>query len=1255
MNCRGIGDMRKRRDVFNYLRDLGFSIYLLQDTHFSPSCEDMIKNEWGSDVYFSSYSSNSRGVAILFCNNIEYKVIDCVKSLDGNYIMLKVKMFDRTFVIVNVYGPNNDSPDFYVNLEEMVDSWGSLDNVVFGGDWNLVKNFDKDCFNYRRQNNINASNQVNEMCQNLDLIDVWRENNPECRRFTWRRPTPIQQSRLDFFLVTDLLAVDLKDADIIPGYRTDHSIITLVFQFGENAKRKSFWKFNCSLLSDKSYLEEINTVISQTISDYALSPYNREELDNIDINDLQLNIGDQTFLDFLLLKIREKTISFSSHKKRKIEESETKIRNIINMLEHQDNIDEFVKELIKNANDELSKIREHRMKGVFLRSRARWVENGEKVTSYFCGLEKRNYVNKSINSLILRNGESTKNNNTIIKEVRDFYKKLYSKREVEDAEISDLVNELPKMDQRTADQLEGELTLDEISEALKDMKHNKSPGSDGFPSEFFKVFWRRLGIFVLRSLNEGFRSGELSNTQKEGVIICIPKSESNRDLVKNWRPITLLNIIYKIASASIANRIKSIPLASLISEDQTGFIKNRYIGSNIRLIYDIINHLTASNSPGLLLCLDFEKAFDSVDWIFLQKVLVAFGFKKDICRWVELFFTNIKSTLAINGSISEWFSIERGCRQGDPISPYLFILCVEIMAIMIRENDQIKGISINGITSKITQFADDSEIMLEGDRVSFEETFRTVERFGSSSGLKLNVDKTNAIWLGSMRNSNVRYLPYLNIKWNPQTFKILGITFTNDLNDCINVNFKDKFFEIKKLFKTWLKRQITPLGRIAVLKSLILSKLVYLWLLLPNPPDSVIDDIQIAIYRFVWNRKPDRINRKSAGCSIDLGGIGIPNIDLYVNALKLTWIKKIHSSDHKWKQIFLMNSPILNNLNTLGSDIPITDICDNPFWIDVFKAYNSFGKKIFIEKKEDLLAEPLFYNSNFLMNNKPFFFRHWSNAGVYKVKDLIDDNGSFLSLLDFKNKYNLEENNFLNYTGCLNVIRKFARKKNIIFDVDMVYPENNLIQQKLLFPIKGCRFYYDIFNNMTIKHKFCSKWEDKLGMEQDWESIFQLTNKIKDTKFKWFQIRVVSRILGTNVTLHQMHLKNDNLCTFCELHRESIDHLLFECQFVSNFWNELTNLLVNNNCVIGNFLIDKSVALFGYCEYSKKDCVLYYVLLAARFFIYRCRCNGQIPVLITFIGYLSSLYDVIRYISLKNQKIEKFDKEWDKWKCIILH
>ena len=240
----------------------------------------------------------------------------------------------------------------------------------------------------------------------------------------------------------------------------------------------------------------------------------------------------------------------------------------------------------------------------------------------------------------------------------------------------------------------------------------------------------------------------MSITQREGIITCIPKGDKPREYLKNWRPISLLNVVYKIGSSCIANRIKNV-LPTLIHEDQTGFVPGRYIGDNLRLLYDIIHYLKEENLQGLLVSIDFEKAFDSVDWGFMEKVLKQFGFGKDIIQWVSAFYKDIKSSIIVNGQASSSFNIERGCRQGDPISPYLFILCAEVLACRIREDENIKGIKIDDTEFKISQFADDTTSLLNGDRHSFEQLFRQLDYFGEISGLKLNAEKTNNVWLGN--------------------------------------------------------------------------------------------------------------------------------------------------------------------------------------------------------------------------------------------------------------------------------------------------------------------------------------------------------------------------------------------------------------------------------------------------------------------------------------------------------------------------
>ncbi len=240
---------------------------------------------------------------------------------------------------------------------------------------------------------------------------------------------------------------------------------------------------------------------------------------------------------------------------------------------------------------------------------------------------------------------------------------------------------------------EGILTIDECTKAMNEMKNGKSPGTDGLTVEFYKHFWPQINTFVLESLNYAYVKGELSIDQRRGIITLIPKKDKKRTLLKNWRPISLLNTDYKILTKALASRLKkALPL--IIDPDQTGFLEGRYIGENIRTISDLIDYTSLKNTPGILLLIDFEKAFDTVRWSHIIKCLKYFNFGELFIHWIQVIYNNINSTVINNGHASERFFITRGIRQGCPLSPYLFIVAVEILAISIRANKNIKGIKV---------------------------------------------------------------------------------------------------------------------------------------------------------------------------------------------------------------------------------------------------------------------------------------------------------------------------------------------------------------------------------------------------------------------------------------------------------------------------------------------------------------------------------------------------------------------------------
>ena len=459
-----------------------------------------------------------------------------------------------------------------------------------------------------------------------------------------------------------------------------------------------------------------------------------------------------------------------------------------------------------------------------IRSRSVWIENGEKASKFFCNLEKYNYSSKTIPFIETEDGNYIYNQDDILKETSSFYKTLYSQINVPNSyninEDLDKYN-IPKLSQVQSSALEGLLSYEEVSNTLKNMKNDKSPGSDGFTANFFKVFWKKLGVFVVRSLNYAFKIGNFSVTQKHGLITCIPKENKPKHFLKNWRPITLLNIVYKLASGSIANRLKSV-LDSLVARDQTGFVKGRYIGENTRLLYDVMKYTEDNNIPGLVMLVDFEKAFDTLSFNFIEKTFSFFNFGPMIKKWITMFLSNTKLSVQLNGFLSDVFSCGRGCRQGDPISSYIFILCAEILAIKIRNSPSIKGIVIDGTEYKISLFADDTSLLLDGSDKSLNSALDLLHDFSLYSGLKVNFDKTNVIWIGSLKYSTRAIKTRWKLLWGTTRFKLLGIIFDVDLKKMIDLNIQDKMKKVTKCIGNWKKRKLTPIGKITVVKSLLL-------------------------------------------------------------------------------------------------------------------------------------------------------------------------------------------------------------------------------------------------------------------------------------------------------------------------------------------------------------------------------------------------------------------------------------------------
>ena len=269
--------------------------------------------------------------------------------------------------------------------------------------------------------------------------------------------------------------------------------------------------------------------------------------------------------------------------------------------------------------------------------------------------------------------------------------------------------------------------------------------------------------------------------------------------MRNWRPISLLTVDYKLAARAIAGRLLKV-IHLVVAEDQTCGVPGRYIGENVALLRDVVSYATMFDSPVAILSLDQEKAFDREDWSFMYATLCRMGFGTSFLQWVNLFYTGVQSSVNVNGYLSPFFSLSRGVRQGCPLSPLLYVLVAEVLACNIRANPRIKGLCLPGQSdaiSPISQYADDTSLIVCSDD-AISACFNVYDVYERGSGSRLNLSKSKGLWLGPWANRSD--LP-VGLDWSSVKIKVLGVFLgPENLHDD---NWKPRIAAVENILLSW--------------------------------------------------------------------------------------------------------------------------------------------------------------------------------------------------------------------------------------------------------------------------------------------------------------------------------------------------------------------------------------------------------------------------------------------------------------------
>ena len=323
-------------------------------------------------------------------------------------------------------------------------------------------------------------------------------------------------------------------------------------------------------------------------------------------------------------------------------------------------------------------------------------------------------------------------------------------------------------------------------------------------------------------------------------------------------------------------------------------MKDRFIGQNIRLLYDILEQTELENIPGILLQLDFRKAFDTIEWPMIQQVLSIFNFGVSIKRWIETFYLNAESSLINNGFSTRQLKFSRGVREGCPLSPYLFILSAEIFASKVRQDNSICGIIFFHKQLKISQFADDTSLICS-NLISVQNALLILNEFGILSGLKLNESKTKAIWLGPWKQRTERPLNFI---WTKEPLKILGIYISYDKAGNERKNLNQKIENLYAKLGTWRSRHLSIFGRCLIVKSLGISQIVHSAAVL-HIHKAYITKIQSSILKFIWKEKQDKIKREVLCQDYERCGLRVTHVETLCKALRLAWIQRFLKRDSR--------------------------------------------------------------------------------------------------------------------------------------------------------------------------------------------------------------------------------------------------------------------------------------------------------------------------------------------------------------------
>ncbi|CAH2936087.1 MAG: hypothetical protein CPSOU_6785 [uncultured Paraburkholderia sp.] len=642
-------------------------------------------------------------------------------------------------------------------------------------------------------------------------------------------------------------------------------------------------------------------------------------------------------LKALKAPLKELNRQHFQHISARVETAQGKLQQLMAALQEEPSNRQLQSEVKEQRRDTI-RLAEAERKYLFQKLKCKYLLEADRNTKLFHALVKRKAKMHCIPAITREDGTLTHAESEVGDEFRKYYTHLLGTSSDGQQLQQDVFNLGQNITAEQSVLLTLPITSDLVRKTLLTIANDKSPGPDGFTAGFFKSAWHIVGEEITMAVQEFFATGKLLKQLNHTMVALIPKSK-HANMLGDYRPISCCNVLYKLISKILASRFAQV-LPNIIDEAQSAFVSDRSMIENIHLAQELMKGYNRKRiSPRCLIKVDFRKAYDSVDWQFLRQVLIGMRFPELFVTWTMECVTTASYSIRVNGDSYGFFPGRKGLRQGDPISPYLFVLCMEYFTRLMKRYTADHPFNYHPRCGnlKITHlsYADDLMIFTRGDAPSVKQVWDCLTEFGRMSGLEANNHKTHIFMAGIPTQDQQEILSITQVQQGELPIRYLGVPLAGE---GLRVqHYAPLIAKVAEQISMWSAASLSHAGRLELIKS-VLQGIHCFWLSVLPVPAGVIDRVIGMCRKFLWNNGKPMIAWKQLVMPKQEGGLGLRDLSAWNKALltKVLW-KIQHKKDTLWVRwmhhIYLQRTDIWNLIThrdqspLLRSLITIRDIC----------------------------------------------------------------------------------------------------------------------------------------------------------------------------------------------------------------------------------------------------------------------------------------------------------------------------------------